>query len=68
MLEILKFLAGQVSGIETLGMVSMILTYMACTSVVINSLFFCVGVIIFIYISYLVAQIYLAKYNKDNIK
>ena len=66
MLEILKFLAGKISGIAILGMTAMILTYMSCTSIVINSLFFCVGVIVFLYISYLIAQVYLAKYKNDN--
>jgi hypothetical protein len=66
MLEILKFLAEKVSGTATLGMTAMILTYMSCTAVVINSLFFCVGTIIFLYVSYLVGQVYLERYkNKD---
>lgn len=66
MLEILKFLAGKVNGIATLGMTAMILTYMACTAAVINSLFFCVGTIVFLCISYFVAQVYITKYNNKS--
>jgi len=65
MLEILKFLAERISGTATLGMTAMILTYMSCTAAVINSLFFCVGIIVFLYISYLIAQVYLAKYKSS---
>ena len=66
MLEILKFLAEKITGTATLCMTAMILTYMACTAAVINSLFLCIGTLVFLCVAYLVAQVYLEKYKNKS--
>lgn len=57
MIEVLKVLAGKVNGTASIVAIAMILVYLLGTATLVNSLYFCIGIITFLAVLFLLGQL-----------
>lgn len=64
MVEVLKILAAKLNGTASVAATAMILVYLLGTAALVNELIFCIGIITFLAVLFLVAQ-FLKKSNTE---